>query len=98
MSLEFAQSLAPCIYAATGVTLFAILGNGLVVGGVLLDVAAPLCENYLLHIIDLQRVYDDPPDFHFDTIAPITPAARPPVDVSTCDQATGDGYRTRRRV
>lgn len=98
MRLEFSQSLAPCIYSATGVALFAVPAGGLAIGGVLLDIAGPLCQHYLLHIIELERVYKDPPDFDFDTIAPITPAARPPVDVSSCEQATGDERRLCRRV
>jgi hypothetical protein len=86
------------VTATTGLALFAIPGAGLAVGGVVLDLVAPLCESHVLHLIDLQRVYDDPPDFAFGTIAPITPSARTKVDASSCDAAAGDERGTCRRA
>jgi hypothetical protein len=94
MRHELAQSLAPCLTAGTTVSLFALGPIGVLTGRLVFAPAAGICARIVQHLAELQRVYDDPPDPAFRTIAPVAATAVPPVDLSPCKEVTGKDRRT----
>jgi hypothetical protein len=98
MRRELAQSLAPCFTVGAGLALFAIPASGIAAGSVILNFSIPVCEYHLAHIIDLQRVYNDPPDFDYEHVVGITPSARTPIDATSCDTASGADRKACRRI
>jgi hypothetical protein len=86
---EFDQAVYPCLVATSGVPLLVIPGSGIPIAATLLAIAGPRCTEAVQRLADLQKTYDDPPDFDYDTIAPIAPTARPSIELPSCSEATG---------
>jgi hypothetical protein len=59
---ELAQALYPCLTATAGLVLFGTATPiGVVAGGTMFAVGAPACAQAIALIVNLQRVYRDPP-------------------------------------
>ena len=95
LQADFEQALYPCLTANTGLVLFFSVGPtiGPVIGGTMAAAAGPLCVSLLRRIIDLQKIYEDPPDFDFHRIAPIGRSARGSVELPSCRGLKGEDKR-----
>jgi hypothetical protein len=95
-----AKAIGPCGSVGLGFTLFGVPGPilGPVLGTGMLAASSPLCVLYVHRLAQEQMIYNDPPDFDVDTIAPIVPSARPTIDLPSCSGLTGDDRRTCRKL
>ena len=87
MRLEFEQALYPCLATAGGLTILGVGGAviGPIVGGTLVGSAGSLCAVHIALIMVFRKIYNDPPDPAFGTLAHVVPAARPSLNLPSCD-------------
>ncbi len=98
MRRELAQALAPCLTAGTAVSLFALGTPGVLAGRLVFAPAAGICARIVQHLVDLQKVYDDPPAPSYTKVAPITSTGSPSLDLSPCKELTGPPRRLCRKL
>ncbi|HVH07162.1 MAG TPA: hypothetical protein VNE71_14310, partial [Myxococcota bacterium] len=94
------QAIYPCTTATTGLLLlFGVpLPLGPALGGPMIEVATPVCASLTKRLLELAKIYKDPPDPDFGTIAPVAPGTLAPLDLSSCASLSGDERRLCRRV
>lgn len=87
MRSELQQSLYPCLVATTGLVVFFTppLAVGATAGALMISVATPACAQHVTTLTQLQQVYNDPPDPSYHALARVQPAAKPSVDLPSCD-------------
>lgn len=98
MRAEVAQSYAPCLTAGTSLALFAVGPIGAATGQLVFTPAALICARIVQHLTELQRVYDDPPDPAFHTLARLRKTDVPSVDPSVCASLTGSDRKICRKL
>jgi hypothetical protein len=64
----------------------------------MVQVATPLCASLMKRILELAKIYKDPPDPDFGAIAPVAPGTEAKIDLSSCTSLSGDERRLCRRV
>jgi hypothetical protein len=86
MKKDFEQGLYPCLTGTTGLALFFSAGVtiGPIVGGAMAAAAGPQCVSLVRRIVDLQKIYEDPPDFDFHRVAKVARSARGAVELPSC--------------
>lgn len=86
---ELVQALYPCLTAGAGVTLFATAAPviGVVVGGTMTAVAAPLCAIEIQILRQLSLAYYDPPVPGYTRVEPVRTGPTPTVRLSSCPKA-----------
>ena len=94
MRAEFEQVLYPCLVNATGISIFASLlplgsAYSLMIGGSLIAASTPACVGGIRRLMQLQLIYNDPPDPNFQEVAKVPKRTKVQLDLPSCDEFSG---------